>query len=245
MLSSGLQHNYFFADDCPRFRIIQHYFTRLWINFFSLGWCFLPKNSHIAIPSGFNAPWFNTAVPGGILGNRNVGDQATPLSPLTLLQESFVLWWCNQIQISMQARLPKSNLACHGAKKFNSITPSADGGNWQIKNEWLKVTNQFKLDLLFPHDIQAVSRYSERFKCSTFELYLRYPRLQTLQLDPESTMRIRSTPWILTATVGVPWSRVTGIVTKLLTALAGNLRWKLLLWIPSATSCPDDGCFDE
>ena len=71
------------------------------------------------------------------------------------------------------------------------------------------------------------------------------PGCKRLQLEPESTMRIRSAPWILTATVGVPWSRVTGTVTKLLTALAGNLRWKLLPWLPSVTSFPDDGCFDE
>jgi len=71
------------------------------------------------------------------------------------------------------------------------------------------------------------------------------PGCKRLRLDPESTMRIRSAPWILTATVGVPWSRVTGTVTKLLTALAGNLRWKLLSWLLSVTSFPDDGCFDE
>ena len=71
------------------------------------------------------------------------------------------------------------------------------------------------------------------------------PLAKRLQLDPESTVRIRSAPWILTVTVGVPWSWVTGTVTKLLTALAGNLRWKLLSWFPSVTSFPDDRCFDE
>ena len=53
----------------------------------------------------------------------------------------------------------------------------------------------FEMRLVFPHDIQAVSRNSERFKCSTSDWYLRYPRLQKLQLDPESTMRIRFAPW--------------------------------------------------
>jgi hypothetical protein len=38
------------------------------------------------------------------------------------------------------------------------------------------------------------------------------------------------------------WSRG---LTKLLTALAGNLRWKLLTWLPSVTSFPDGVCFDE
>jgi len=83
MPSSGLQHNCFLADDCSQFRIIQYFFLRLWINFFSLGWCFLPKISQIAVPSEFNEPWFNSIVLGGILGNRNVGDQATPLSAYT------------------------------------------------------------------------------------------------------------------------------------------------------------------
>jgi hypothetical protein len=71
------------------------------------------------------------------------------------------------------------------------------------------------------------------------------PGWKRLHLDPESTIRIYSASWILTATVGLPWSRVTGIVPKLLTALAGNLQWKMLPWLPSLTSSPDDGRFDE
>jgi hypothetical protein len=35
----------------------------------------------------------------------------------------------------LKERLPKSNLACHGVKKFNPIIPSADVGNLQTKNE--------------------------------------------------------------------------------------------------------------
>ena len=142
--------------------------------------------------------------------------------------------------------LPKSNLACRSVKQLNPIIPSTDVGNFQTK-KWMTegYSTHLKWDLLFPHEIQAVSLYSERLKCSIFEWYLRYPRLQRLQLEPESTMRIRSEPRILSTTVGLPWSRVTGTVTKLLTALGGNLRWKLQPWLSSATSIPDDGCFVE
>jgi len=36
---------------------------------------------------------------------------------------------------TLKERLPKSNLACHGAKIFNPIMPSTDVGNLQTKNE--------------------------------------------------------------------------------------------------------------
>ena len=88
-------------------------------------------------------------------------------------------------------------------------------------------STHLKLNLLFLHDIQAVSRYAERFKCGIFEWYLRYPRLQ--KTTAESLIYSEDSFCTLNSvTVGVPRSMVTGTVTKLLTALAGNLRWKLL-----------------
>jgi hypothetical protein len=36
---------------------------------------------------------------------------------------------------TLKERLPKSNLACRGVKKFNQIIPSADVGNLQTKSE--------------------------------------------------------------------------------------------------------------
>ena len=124
--------------------------------------------------------------------------------------------------------------------------PSADVGNLQTKNEWLKVTlliwnktccspTIFRLSPITPKDSNVVLSSGNSVT----------PCCKRLQLDPESTMRIHSAPWILTATVGVPWSRVTGTATKLLTALAGNFRWKLLPWLPSATRFPDNGFFDK
>jgi hypothetical protein len=52
-------------------------------------------------------------------------------------------------------------------------------------------------------------------------------------------MIILSTPWICPITVGVPWLRVTGMVTKSLTPLNGCLWWKLLSWLPSFTGFSD------
>ena len=147
---------------------------------------------------------------------------------------------------TLKERLPKSNLSCRGVKQFNPITPSAGVGNLQTKNEWLKVTLPIWNQTCSSPTITRLSPVTP--KCSNVVLSSgtsTTPGCKRLQLDPESTMRIRSASWILTATVGVPWSSVTGTVTKLLTALAGNLRWKLLPWLLSATRFPDDGCFDE
>jgi len=144
MLSSGLQHNCFLANDCPRFRIFQYYLMPLWINFLKPGWCFLSKISQIALPSGFNAPWFNTTVPGGILGNRN--GVIRPRHALRL-HSSKRGSCCDDATKSklgfrhtLKEELPKSNQACCGVKKFNPIILSADVGNLQTKNERLKVT---------------------------------------------------------------------------------------------------------
>jgi hypothetical protein len=100
-----------------------------------------------------------------------------PLSSFTLLQESFMSWWCSKIQIWVQAysqRLPKSNLACRSVKKFKPIIPPADVGNMQTKNEWLKVTPPiWNKTWCSP----TISHYSESFECRTFERYLRHPWL--------------------------------------------------------------------
>jgi len=147
---------------------------------------------------------------------------------------------------NLKERLPKSNLACRYVKKFNPIMPSADAGNLQSKNEWLKVTLPIWNKTCCSHTISRLSPITPKGSNVVISSGTSATAgCKRLQLEPESTMRIRSAPKILTATVGVPWSRVTGPVIKLLTALAGNLRRKLLPWIPPATSFPDDGRFDE
>jgi hypothetical protein len=165
---------------------------RFWINFLNLGWCFLPKILQIALLSGFSASWFNTTVPGGFLGNRNVGDQATPLflhSSKTASCRDDATKSKFGFMHTLKERLPKSNLACRGVKKIQS--------NNTIRRCWQFANQKWMTMWLYPiwnktccsPDIQAVSRFSEWFKC-TLEWYLRHPGCKRLQLDPESTMRI-------------------------------------------------------
>jgi len=61
--------------------------------------------------------------------------------PSLLLHSSKRVSWCDDATKSkfgfkhtFKERLPKSNLACRGVKKFNPIIPSADVGNLQTKN---------------------------------------------------------------------------------------------------------------
>ena len=110
-----------------------------WISFLNHGWCFLSKISQVAFPRGFSAPWFNNTVPGGVLGNQTW--VIRPRSSL-LLHSSKRVSCCDDATKSkfgskhiLKERLPKSNLACRGVKKFNPIIPSSDVGNLQTKNE--------------------------------------------------------------------------------------------------------------
>ena len=75
-------------------------------------------------------------------------------SLLTLLQESFVLWWCNQTQIWMQAYSQRKATEVQSSlprrKKINPIMPSADVGNLQTKNECWRWLYPFWIRLAVP-----------------------------------------------------------------------------------------------
>ena len=104
-----------------------------------LVWCFPSEISKIALPRVFSAPWFNATIPRGILGNRNVCDQATPLSPLVLIQESFMPW-CNKIQMWVLAycqrkttQVQSSLSRCQKIQSNNTIRRC-----WQFVNQkWM------------------------------------------------------------------------------------------------------------
>ena len=133
MLSSGLQHNCFLTYDCPHFRNIQYYFMRLWINFLTLGWCFLSKISQIALPVGLVHPG-STLV--SWKGFWEIKTRVIRPRPSLRLHSSKRAFCCDNATKSkfgfrhtLKERLPKSNLACHGVRKFNPIIPSAGVGN--------------------------------------------------------------------------------------------------------------------
>jgi len=91
MLSSGLQHNgslLMTADASESFST-----TLCGFGLVSLILCVVssPKFLELLFLADLVQTLFNTTVSEGVLSNRNVDDQATPLSPLTLLQESFML----------------------------------------------------------------------------------------------------------------------------------------------------------
>ena len=91
--------------------------------------------------------------------------------------------------------------------------PSADFGNLHTKNEWLKVILPIWNKTCCSPTISRLSHITPKswnvvLSSGTSDI----PGCNRLQLDPESTMSIRSAPWILTTTVGVSWSRVTGTV---------------------------------
>jgi len=58
---------------------------------------------------------------------------------------------------TLKEKLPKSNLAFRGVKKFNPIITSADVGNFQTKNEWLKVTPPIWNETCFSPTISRLS----------------------------------------------------------------------------------------
>ena len=70
---------------------------------------------------------------------------------------------------NLKESLPKSNLACRGVKNSIQLCHPRMLAICKPKmNDW-RWLYPFEIRLAIPNDIQAVSRYSERFKCSTFE----------------------------------------------------------------------------
>jgi len=79
---------------------------------------------------------------------------------------------------TLKENLRKSNLAFRGVKKFNSIIPSADVGNFQTKNEWLMMTPTIWIETCCSPTISGLSHYSKGFKRGISKWCFRYPRLQ-------------------------------------------------------------------
>jgi len=156
---------------------------------YSFGWCFLIKIFQIILSSGFNAPWFNTTIPGRVSGNRNMGDQAMPLSPLTVLQESFMSLWCRKIQIFVQAysqrkttQVESSLSRCQKIQSNNTIR-----GRWQFANQ------KWMIMWLYPFEIQFAV-HLQYLGCllllRTVEMYFR--------AVPPSPLAVKDYSWIPT-----------------------------------------------
>jgi hypothetical protein len=172
-----------------------------------------------------------------------------PPSPLTLLQVVIHAVLMQQIQTSVQADSQGKNTQVQSSlsrcqKKSNLITPSAD---WKFENKkWMT-----KGDCPFEIKLAVPLKYP-----GCFPLFRKVKKLY-FWVVPPPLLAAKDYSWIPNLHWGfvlhpeflLPLSGCHDLwswkLTKLLTALVGNLRCKLLLWLPSVSSFPDDGCFDE
>lgn len=158
-------------------------------------------------------------------------------------------WWCKKIQIRVQIYSQiKSTQVQSTLSRYQKIqTNNTKRICWQFanKNAWMKVPLHFWNKTCSSPLISRLFPVTQKgSNVVVFVWYLRHTRLRRTT----SWYRIYNEDSFCTlnsVTVGVPRSSVPWTVTKFLTSLAGNIRWRMLPWLLSVTSFPDDRYFDE